>query len=202
MTTDDKIRFRCPHCQKPVSVSRAHAGKRAKCPGCGQPIEIPSVPPAPDFRTLLAQSMEELRAKTEAHDGTWHLGKADWDVDQSTGQIVFTAPGGITATCPVQIIGTYNTDDNTWLWGWDHPSVEPALQEHAALVRDYGEQNGIEKLTTRKLHCSEGEAWEFTAVACKLAGAQGGYRGPMDSTLVFMTFGKVTLSKSKTTRGG
>jgi hypothetical protein len=150
----------------------------------------------PDFPTLLAQSLEELRIKTAAHDGTWHLGQAAWAVDQDTGQIVFTAPGGITATCPVQIVGTYNTADGTWLWGWDHPSVEPALQEHARLVWAYGERHGIAKLTTRKLRCSEAEAWEFAALACKLGEAQGGYRGPAGQTMVFMTFGEVHLSRA------
>jgi hypothetical protein len=149
-----------------------------------------------DFPTLLAQSMAELRIKTEAHDGTWHLGEAAWSVDQEVGQIVFSAPGGITATCPVQIIGTYNTADGTWLWGWDHPSVDPALQEDARRVREYGERHGIAKLTTQKLRCSESDAWEFTALACKLGNGQGGYRGPAGPTLVFMTFGNVSLSKS------
>ena len=154
-----------------------------------------------DYVTLLAQSVEELQIKTAAHDGTWHLGEAAWDVDQDAGEIVFTAPNGIIAVCPVQIIGTYNTADGTWLWGWDHPSVEPALQEHARRVRAYGERHGIDRLTTQKLRCSEDEAWEFTALACKLGGAQGGYRGPMGPTLVFMTFGDVSLSKPRRGRG-
>lgn len=38
----DKIRFRCPHCDKSVSVSVKHAGKRGKCPGCSATICIPS----------------------------------------------------------------------------------------------------------------------------------------------------------------
>jgi len=197
MDAENKLRFRCPHCQKTVVVDRAHAGKRGKCPGCGKPLQVPADEPGPDFETLVAQSMEELRLKTAAHDKTWHLGQADWDVDQGTGLIVFRAPGGITATCLVQIVGTYNTADGTWLWGWDHPSVEPALQKHAALVREFGKRHGVQKLTTRKIECSEDDAWEFTALACKLGDAQGGYRGPMDETLIFMTFGKVTLSKSK-----
>jgi hypothetical protein len=92
--------------------------------------------PPSSYDTLLAQSMEELRAKTSAHDATWHLGEAAWAVDQDAGTIVFTTPRGITATCPVQIVGTYNTDDGTWLWGWDHPSVDPALAEHARTVYD------------------------------------------------------------------
>src|SRR4051812_26144188 len=92
-----------------------------------------------EFRALIEMSMEELRVKTAAHDGAWDLASADWEVDQETGLIVFTG-AGVTATAPVQIIGTYNTLDGTWLWGWDHPSVLPALQEHAGRVRAYGEE--------------------------------------------------------------
>jgi NTF2 fold immunity protein len=148
-----------------------------------------------DFDTLIAQSMEELRLKTQAHDATWHLGDADWSVDQNQGQIVFRHEG-ITATAPVQIIGTFSSDDSTWLWGWDHPSVVPGLQEHARRVLEYGKQNGIKRFMTRKLACSENEAWEFAAVACKLCGAQGAYRGPAGKAFVFMTFGNVTLTSS------
>ena len=149
-----------------------------------------------DFRRLVEQSMEELRLKTAAHDGAWKLGEADWSVDQDEGVIVFSRPDGIQAVCPVQIIGTYNTDDGTWLWGWDHPSVVPDLQEHARLVQAYGRKHGISRLTTQKLSCTEDEAWEFTALACKLCNAQGAYRGPAEPTLVFMTFGDVKLSKA------
>jgi hypothetical protein len=152
------------------------------------------------FDTLIAQSMEELRLKTQAHNATWHLGEADWSVDQDQGQIVFEHKG-ITATAPVQIVGTFDGDDSTWLWGWDHASVVPALQEHARRVREYGEDHGITRLTTKKLVCSENEAWEFAALACKLCDAQGAYRGPAGSAFVFMTFGKVTLTRSARSQG-
>lgn len=147
-----------------------------------------------DHRRLIAQSMEELRLKTGLHNRLWQLGEADWSVDQDTGEIVFSAPNGMTATCAVQIIGTFNTEDSTWLWGWDHPSVEPPLAVHAEQVRQYGEANGIDELTTRKLSATEELCWEFTALACKLNEAQGGYRGPAGSALVFMTFGEPKLS--------
>lgn len=157
-----------------------------------------SAEPVLDFDTLLDRSMEELRIKTAAHDGVWRLSEADWDIDQDAGTIVFTSPNGMTATCSVQIIGTFNTEDNTWLWGWDHPSVDPALQDHAELCRTYGDKHSIDVLTAPKLEgSSEDDAWQLTALACKLAGAQGAYRGPMGTTLVFVTFGEPRLTMSK-----
>ena len=150
-----------------------------------------------DFDSLLEQSMEELRLKTAAHEGLWKLSEADWDIDQDAGTIVFSAPNGVTATCAVQIIGTFDTLDDSWLWGWDHPSVDPPLQEHAKLCRTYGEKHGIDYLTAQRLESSnEDDAWQLTALACKLANAQGAYRGPAGSTLVFVTFGEPRLEKN------
>ncbi len=81
----------------------------------------------------------------------------------------------------------------SWFWGWDHPSVAPALSAHAQQLYAYGKAQGIARLTTRKLSCTEAEAWELTALACKLCDAQGAYRGPAGTTMVFMTFGQVSL---------
>jgi len=151
-------------------------------------------PEPPDYPILLARSLEELRFKTQAQDQLWLLGQCAWEVDQQQGTILFTNPRGQIITAPVQIIGTYNTLDGSWLWGWDHPSVVSALQKNAYALRDYGEAQGLVRLTTSKLHCSEQEAWEFTALACCLCHAEGAYRGPAGTTLVFMTFGKATIS--------
>lgn len=149
-----------------------------------------------EYRALVEQSMEELRLKTGAHDAGWGLGVADWAVDQDTGLITFTS-AKMTATAPAQIIGTFNTQDGTWLWGWDHPSVADNMAEHARLVHEYGLRRGVAVLTTRKLECGEAEAWEFTALACHLCEAQGAYRGPAGTALVYMTFGTVCLSQTK-----
>lgn len=141
--------------------------------------------------------MNGLALATSAHDGTWHLGSAEhWSVDQDVGTIIFSLPQATKGVAAVQIIGTYNTEDGTWLWGWDHPSVAGPLAEHAKKVLAYGQQHGYARLTTRKLQCTETEAWELTALAYMLCGANGAYRGPAGSALVYMTFGEVELSKS------
>lgn len=218
MTSEnDKIRFSCPYCQKTVAVPVQHAAKKGKCPGCGQVVPIPERPAAPvlslatatpasgpsampnlDFPTLVQMSLDELAIKTAAHDGAWRLSEASWDLDQDAGTIVFTTPSGMVATCPAQIIGTFNSLDNTWLWGWDHPSVVPGLQEHAKLCRDYGTRHNLDILTYQDIELdNEDGAWQLAAFACKLAGAQGVYRGPSGTTFVFVTFGTPQLTKAK-----
>jgi hypothetical protein len=125
------------------------------------------------------------------------LSEASWEVDQQAGTIAFVTPAGLRAVAPVQIIGTYNTGDGTWLWGWDHPSVAPPLAVVAERVRQFGEHVGVERLVTPKIRCREEECWEFTALACMLGQQQGAYRGPSGRTRVFMTFGNVTVSQAR-----
>jgi hypothetical protein len=69
-----------------------------------------------EYRALIDRSMEELRLKTAPHDSGWGLGAADWAVNQDTGLITFTGRK-MTPTAPAQIMGTYNIQDGTWLWG-------------------------------------------------------------------------------------
>lgn len=145
---------------------------------------------------ILERSLNDLAAKQEAHTALWGFGSAtDWAVDLEIGEIRFNTPKGWVVTAPVQVVGTYNATDGSWLWGWDHPSVPAHLGRDAALARDFGKRHGLEAFTTRKIVCEEADAWQFTALASYLAKAQGGYRGPSGSTYVFMTFGEVAITK-------
>jgi hypothetical protein len=150
----------------------------------------------PELRQQFEKSMNGLASVTAAHKGAWHIDHASWSVDQSAGTIVFTTPQGMRAEAPVQIIGTYNTEDGTWLWGWDHPSVASSLAEHARQVLQYGEEHGFARLTTRTFACSEQTCWELTALAFLLCRANGAYRGSAGVARVFMTFGEVKLTQA------
>lgn len=150
----------------------------------------------PDYPTLLKVSLEELELKTEAHKA-WGLGKiTHWDLDQDVGDLVFSLPDGMKAVCPAQIVGSYNYDDHTWLWAWANPSIDENLRRDALKVRKYGEEHHLERLTTAKFVGTEKDAWAMTALAVKLCGEQGAYRGPSGPGAVFIAFGEVELSKS------
>jgi hypothetical protein len=142
--------------------------------------------------------MEEMKFKQEVNTATLGLDKLErWDADLERGIITFSNPDGFTVMGDVQVIGSYDTDGGTWLWGWDHPSVDPPLAHAARLARDFGKKYDLRQYTERLVQCSEDDAWQFTAVAQYLAKATGSYRGPTGSAYVYMIFDKVTVRMVK-----
>lgn len=135
----------------------------------------------------------EIKLKTQLFRSIFGTEKYDWSVDLGAGTIQFTSATKV-VTASVQVIGTYNTLDGTFLWGWDHPSVPKERGADARLARQYGQLHQLPLFTTRKIECTEEQAWSFAAVALYLSGAQGAYRGPSGTTLVFMTFGEMKIT--------
>ena len=142
---------------------------------------------------VFARAEAEIELKTEVFQSIFGDERYDWAVDLDAGSITFTSATKV-VSAPVQVIGTYNTLDQTFLWGWDHPSVPEPLGADARLAREFGRRQDLPLFTTRMIECTEEQAWTFTAVAQYLAGSQGSYRGPAGTTLVFMTFGTMTIA--------
>lgn len=150
-------------------------------------------PTSDPYELALARGREEMGIKNGILDGAFGIGSGGfWGADLEKGEIRFDMPDGIVVTAPMQVIGTLDTDAGTWLWGWNHPSVPEPLSKHAEAVRSFGLEHGVERLTTRIVEAEEKDAWDFTALALHLSGAQGAYRGPAGATLVMMTFDAVT----------
>lgn len=146
---------------------------------------------AQEFVTEARKSLEKL---TGIHTATWGLGKAErYDVDLEKGEIVFSFPDKTVAS-PVQVIGTlYN---NSFMWGWDHPSVPANLQKHALKAKAWGMKNGAVQYTTQVTPSTTEEAWDFAAVTCAVANASGVYCAVDGSRSVFMTLGTQKIRKN------
>lgn len=143
----------------------------------------------------LSRAMNGLIQKTQVHNETWRQGASKWSVDLDRGVIEFENDRGWHISAPVQVIGTYNTRDGTFLWGWDHPSVPSHAATAAKRVLEYGKRHKIKRMTTRMVSITEEQAWQYTALADYLTGGAGAYRGPTGHLLVFMTFGEITITK-------
>jgi len=140
-----------------------------------------------------AQAWRALRRRQRDLARVARLAHARWSVDQSAGLIQFERPDGAIATAPVQIVGAWNGANSSFTWGWDHPSVRTRLRIHAERTRWFGEAHGLAGLTQARLQMSELEAWRAAALAVRINGAVGAYRGPTEGgPAIFMTLGEIT----------
>jgi hypothetical protein len=150
-----------------------------------------------DLEGTLERAMAELTLKQEANTEAWGFGSLDrWDADLDLGVIRFSNADGFKVTGQVQVVGTYDTEDGSWLWGWDHPSVPEPLAQAAELARQFGEMHGLGRYKIRMVRCTEDHAAEFAAVALHLSGGTGVYRGPFgDASFMYMTFRDVVITR-------
>lgn len=147
-----------------------------------------------DFDLLLRVSMEELLLNTRAHQDDWFFGKEEqWNLDPGQGELVLSFPGRL-VIAPAQIIGTYDMQTALWTWSWSNASVPENLTMHALQLKEYGEKNGIARLTAPEWAGQETDCWYMAALACRLCGSQGAYRGPSENLYSFITFGDVRLN--------
>lgn len=145
-----------------------------------------------DVDQFWAEAWRELRRRQHALAQQARLAHARWTVDQSAGLIQFERPDGGLATAPVQIIGAWNPNNGAFTWGWDHPSVRTRLRAYAERTRWFGEAHDLKELTEGRVKLNETQAWRMTAVALKVNGAVGAYRGPTDGPTIFMALGQIT----------
>jgi len=143
-----------------------------------------------------------LSKLTAKHNEEWGLGKAvRWDADLEKGVISWTFADKV-VSAPVQVIGTYVPGPQSLLWAWDHPSVSKDLAKDSLLLKQWGQEHRVSDLTTREINCSEAQVWTYTAMAAKLAGAQGAYRGPSGQAYIFFTFGDISIGDPVGTSDG
>lgn len=147
--------------------------------------------------SFIAGAREGLAAQTSAHAAGWRFGEEErWEVDMEKGRLVLHFADGTVASAPIQVVGTYQRADSSFLWAWEHPSVPPELARHAEITKAWAGINQLGQFTTAKPQCTEDEAWDFAATVNRLNNTNGAYRGSAGTTLVYMTFGDMTLQRA------
>lgn len=156
-------------------------------------------PPLPsDMTALRKMAMAHTSTLMGAHENLWHISQADrWDADLTVPEIRWIFADGRIVRAPLQLIGTWNSSDETFLWGWDHPSATPQTAIAAQTVKTFADERSLETLQVSKTRCSFEEGWELAAIAVLTADLQGVYRGQASETAwAYLGFGQITLSAS------
>ena len=154
--------------------------------------EVKPEPP----QQFIERSYAALQNLQAVNDSSWKMQEAErWSVDQKAGRIMFVFRDGTTASAPVQVVGSFSPQNNSFMWAWANPSLDERLTRASRAAKAWADANSVSKWANRSFPSSEAEAWEITAVAARLDGAMGAYRAPTGGPVVFLVFGEVKLVK-------
>lgn len=135
------------------------------------------------------EAVRWLEEATADHK-SWGLGtEAEWHLDMSTGLISWRLSSGDEFVASAQIVGTFNVPAQTFMWGWDHPSVPEGLRAAAVALREWAQGCGQGIVEERIAPMDEFTAWVWSAMAAKLHGDRGVYRGRAGDVWVYVAFG-------------
>jgi hypothetical protein len=109
-----------------------------------------------------------------------------WDWDAETVTLTFSDPDKVPLRIDVAVVGT--TKGNRWQWTWANRNFELRSRLGVEKVREYGELNGYEKLTSAFIDADEYTGWEMTSVAVHVLNALGSYRFQTDEGYCYLVY--------------
>lgn len=146
---------------------------------------------------FIAEARIALTESSHRQVEAWRLGEeSSWEVDLDEGRVRFLFSDGTILVAPIQIVGTYNARDGTFLWAWGHKTLPAPLLEHARLARRWGEAHRVAEYCNAIVNCEPDDVWNFAAVTARLAGRQGIYRGRSGSVWMYLTYGELDVQAS------
>jgi hypothetical protein len=101
------------------------------------------------------------------------VGGKNWNADIGKGEITF----GGELHFPIQILGTFSHGSQNWLWAWANTQsgLPDQLLEQAVELKQYGETNGIDLLSTSTFDFSKAQMHFIGLIALEMFQARGYY---------------------------
>jgi hypothetical protein len=148
-----------------------------------------------DIETLLVQGRELIDQTTKAHAARWGLGTAQrWVLDQDAGRITWAFEDRV-VSAPAQILGSWNSTVDTFVWSWDNDTIHAPLRASAEQVRAFGIENEVAALNASPLNLNEEQVRDLIALAFGIVRGTGLYH-PFDGQLAtYICFGEVTIEE-------
>jgi hypothetical protein len=104
------------------------------------------------FSEFLHPLVHELMDKNKRFEERY--GKHErWDWDDVTATLTFSDPVNPTVRIDVTVVGS--TEGDSWEWSWANSNYEARSKIDMEKVREFGEANGYEKLTSAFLNTDE-----------------------------------------------
>lgn len=141
------------------------------------------------YAEILKQSREYLLKQQDNLKKKYGLDDyLQMDFEQHTGEMVFTLKGGRKVIMTFHVVGSISDRSKTWMWSWDNLYLLENVTEEMLKVKAFGEENGIEKLTSPKWPGNDDNGWEMTAIAAWVLKSKGAFSFLSDEMMVFVVF--------------
>ncbi len=168
------IKLLCTHCYDAAKARNSQPSLRY--------LGAPAKPAA--LEKLFHTWVHETQERNDNCKIEFGMGAYEYDPELAT--ITFSKAGNVQSIADVQMVGSFSTNTNTWLWGWAKAHV-PRLIRDIRYLRTFGEVRGIPNWTNDQAFAAdEFDAWQFTAAAATLLNAQAVYRMPQDYMRFFL----------------
>ncbi|HEU0143419.1 MAG TPA: hypothetical protein VFQ47_01420 [Nitrososphaera sp.] len=149
------------------------------------------------YEKFLTEAMADFGPRATCLNEEYKLGSYRWDLDQTTGKLVFSDGGIPKVIADAQIVGSYSTYSHTWMWSWANETVDENMKKDMGKIKKYGEQHNFKELVTAKWECDEDYGWKMTAAAGYLLKAKRAYRGPIEDGYVYMLIMDINRADDK-----
>lgn len=142
------------------------------------------------FEHLVEQSTAYVRACNGRAVERFGLGTYErYEFDLRRREIWWSSPEGPQVRARVTLAGTTSRETDTWLWAWANPYFHEIDIGPIGRVRDFGEEEGIAKLTNARWAAGEMDGWEMAAVSARLLEEQGVYHATGSVSLYLLLHG-------------
>jgi hypothetical protein len=113
-------------------------------------------------------------------------------LNEDTGQLVFS-DASVTprVIADVQVVGSVDSENRSWLWSWANPDVAPALCKDILDVHTLGKSRQIEQLTTPVWEGDAVDGWEMTSISAYVLQAAGAYRASTSQGFTYLVMTSV-----------
>jgi hypothetical protein len=127
----------------------------------------------------------------EKNDQFWRKygPRAKWNWDDERSTLTFSNHQRPSVEIDVSIVGT--TEGSSWEWSWANKNIPPHNKLGIEKIREFGESNGYDKLTTAFLDADEYTGWEMTSIAVHLLSGLGSYRFPTEKGYCYLVYRKI-----------
>jgi len=115
-----------------------------------------------------------------------------FDFDMRKGTIEFKQGSTVMVTANFIPVGSFNEDQQTWMWAWANGGVTGEILQKAETIKVLDARTDNDVFNIETISADENTAWEIVAMACDHYQGQGVFAAPVEGLLIFIVLDNIT----------